>query len=198
MFNMNEIESTLRTFQHIHQVMSSDSFLKMDALNGELPFWIAPYEISSQDLVEQEIKNLQIKLDNAGIKTLLIDLFELSCSLIDDNIGLSEIFSLELETDKSDFKDAIQSIINIHERFIPAIVEQVDSIKPNILLIKGIGAVYPFIRSHIVLNNLQSAVQNIPTVMFFCGVYNGQSLNLFGTLKDDNYYRAFNIDTYKR
>lgn len=195
---MNEIESIHRTFQHIHQVMSSDSFLKMDALNGELPFWIAPYEISSQNLVEQEIKNLQVKLENAGIKTLLIDLFELSCSLIDDNIGLSEIFHLELEMDKSDFKDAIQSIINIHERFIPAIIEQVDSIKPNILLIKGIGAVYPFIRSHIVLNNLQSAVQNIPTVMFFCGVYNGQALNLFGTLKDDNYYRAFNIDTYKR
>lgn len=195
---MNEIESTHRTFQHIHQVMSSDSFLKMDALNGELPFWIAPYEVSSQDLVDQEIKNLQVKLENAGIRTLLVDLFELSCRLIDENIGLSEMFHLELEMDKSDFKDAFQSIINIHERFIPAIVEQVDSIKPNILLIKGIGAVYPFIRSHIVLNNLQSAVQNIPTVMFFCGVYNGQALNLFGTLKDDNYYRAFNIDTYKR
>ena len=195
---MNEIESIHRTFKHIHQVMSSNSFLNMDALNGELPFWIAPYEISSQDLVEQEIKNLKAKLENSGIRTLLIDLFELSCTLIDDNIGLNEIFDLELEMDKTDFKDAIQSTINIHERFIPAIVEQVDFIKPNILLIKGIGAVYPFIRSHIILNNLQSAVKNIPTVMFFCGVYNGQSLNLFGTLKDDNYYRAFNIDTYKR
>lgn len=198
MYNMNEIESIHRTFKHIHQVMSSNSFLNMDALNGELPFWIAPYEISSQDLVEQEIKNLKAKLENSGIRTLLIDLFELSCTLIDDNIGLNEIFDLELEMDKTDFKDAIQSTINIHERFIPAIVEQVDFIKPNILLIKGIGAVYPFIRSHIILNNLQSAVKNIPTVMFFCGVYNGQSLNLFGTLKDDNYYRAFNIDTYKR
>jgi hypothetical protein len=195
---MNEIESIHRTFKHIHQVMSSNSFLNMDALNGELPFWIAPYETSSQDLVEQEIKNLKAKLENSGIRTLLIDLFELSCTLIDDNIGLNEIFDLELEMDKTDFKDAIQSTINIHERFIPAIVEQVDFIKPNILLIKGIGAVYPFIRSHIILNNLQSAVKNIPTVMFFCGVYNGQSLNLFGTLKDDNYYRAFNIDTYKR
>ena len=178
--------------------MSSNSFLNMDALNGELPFWIAPYEISSQGLVEQEIKNLQVKLENAGIKTLLIDLFELSCRLIDDNIGLNEIFDLELEMEKSDFRDAIQSTINIHERFIPAIIEQVDFIKPKVLLIKGIGSVYPFIRSHIVLNNLQSAVKNIPTVMFFCGEYNGQSLNLFGTLKDDNYYRAFNIDTYKR
>jgi hypothetical protein len=33
--------------------------------------------------------------------------------------------------------------------------------------------------------------------MFFPGRYTGQSLELFGLLKDDNYYRAFNIDNYK-
>ena len=172
--------------------------MKMDALNGEIPFWIAPYDIATQNQVEQEIANLTVKLENNGIKTLLVDLFELSCQLIDENIGLNEMFELELEMEKTDFKDAIQSTINIHERFIPAIVEKVASTTPKILLLKGIGAVYPFIRSHTVLNNLQSAVKNIPTVMFFCGSYTGQSLNLFGTLKDDNYYRAFNIDTYKQ
>ena len=195
---MNQNELTHKKFQHILEVLSSESFLKMDALNGEIPFWIAPYDIATQNQVEQEITNLIVKLENTGIKTLLVDLFELSCELIDDNIGLIEMFELELEMDKTDFKDAIQSTINIHERFIPAIVEKVATTNPNILLIKGVGAVYPFIRSHTVLNNLQSAVKNIPTVMFFCGSYTGQSLNLFGTLKDDNYYRAFNIDTYKQ
>jgi hypothetical protein len=195
---MNQNELTHNKFQHIHKVLSSQSFLKMDALNGEIPFWIAPYDLAAQNQVEQEIANLTVKLENNGIKTLLVDLFELSCQLIDENIGLNEMFELELEMEKTDFKDAIQSTINIHERFIPAIVEKVASTTPKILLLKGIGAVYPFIRSHTVLNNLQSAVKNIPTVMFFCGSYTGQSLNLFGTLKDDNYYRAFNIDTYKQ
>lgn len=195
---MNQNEFTHKKFQHIHEVLSSESFLKMDALNGEIPFWIAPYDIATQNQVEQEIMNLTVKLENTGIKTLVVDLFELSCELIDDNIGLNEMFELEIEMDKTDFKDAIQSTINIHERFIPAIVEKVATTNPNILLLKGVGAVYPFIRSHTVLNNLQSAVKNIPTVMFFCGSYTGQSLNLFGTLKDDNYYRAFNIDTYKQ
>ena len=195
---MNQNELTHKKFQHILEVLSSESFLKMDALNGEIPFWIAPYDIATQNQVEQEITNLIVKLENTGIKTLLVDLFELSCELIDDNIGLNEMFELELEMDKTDFKDAIQSTINIHERFIPAIVEKVATTNPDILLFKGVGAVYPFIRSHTVLNNLQSAVKNIPTVMFFCGSYTGQSLNLFGTLKDDNYYRAFNIDTYKQ
>ncbi|MDD3190001.1 MAG: DUF1788 domain-containing protein [Fermentimonas sp.] len=52
-------------------------------------------------------------------------------------------------------------------------------------------------RSHIVLNNLQSEIKNIPTLMFYPGEYSGRSLRLFNLLEDDNYYRAFNIYTYK-
>jgi hypothetical protein len=195
---MNLTERTHQRFSHINDVLNSQSFLNMDALNGEIPFWIAPYDVAAQSQVDEEIKNLIKKLDISGIQTLLIDLFELSCVLIEANIGLNELFEIEQEMDKDEFKDAVQSIINIHERFIPAIVARVQQEQPRILLIKGVGSVFPFIRSHTVLNNLQSAVKHIPTVMFFPGAYSGQSLNLFSALKDDNYYRAFNIDTYQR
>jgi len=39
--------------------------------------------------------------------------------------------------------------------------------------------------------------KNAPTVAFFAGEYSGYSLELFGLMKDDNYYRAFNIANYK-
>lgn len=64
------------------------------------------------------------------------------------------------------------------------------------LFLTGIGAIYPIIRSHTILNNLQALVKEIPLVMFFPGNYNNFSLNLFGRLKDDNYYRAFNLNEY--
>jgi hypothetical protein len=169
----------------------------MDALGGEIPFWIAPYDIEAHDQVEVEIKNLQTKLANTGIKTELIDLFELSCSIIEANIGLEKMFDVEKRKDKEKFKRALQSTVNIHDRLIPAIIERLSASEPQILLIKGVSSVYPFIRSHTVLNNLQSAVKHIPTVMFFSGAYSGNSLNLFGLMKDDNYYRAFNIDNQK-
>ena len=62
----------------------------------------------------------------------------------------------------------------------------------------GIGEVFPYIRSHNVLNNLQSVVVGRPMLMFFPGRYEqsdtlGSSLVLFGRLKDDQYYRAKNI-----
>ncbi len=190
-------ELTHKKFAHVLKVVSSDSFLKMDALGGEIPFWIAPYDIQAHDQAEVEIKNLQTKLANIGIRTELIDLFELSCSIIEANIGIEKMFEVEKRKDKEKFKRALQSTVNIHERLIPEIIERLSVAEPQILFIKGVGSVYPFIRSHTVLNNLQSAVKHIPTVMFFPGAYSGNSLNLFGLMKDDNYYRAFNIDNQK-
>jgi hypothetical protein len=107
------------------------------------------------------------------------------------------MFALEQSMEKQFFIDALQSTINIHERFIPAISERIEAENPSMLLIKGVGKVFPFIRSHIVLNNLQSAVKNIPTLMFFPGEYSGKSLKLFDLLEDDNYYRANNIFSQK-
>lgn len=190
-------ESIYEKFTFIRKVVSQDRFLKMEGLSGEIPFWIAPYDVRAENQVNSEIVNLVRKLQNDGIKALCVDLFELSCELVDEHIGLEEMFALEQSMEKQFFIDALQSTINIHERFIPAISERIEAESPSMLLIKGVGRVFPFIRSHIVLNNLQSAVKNIPTLMFFPGEYSGKSLKLFDLLVDDNYYRANNIFSQK-
>ena len=67
----------------------------------------------------------------------------------------------------------------------------------HIIILTGIGAIYPVIRSHTILKNLQSLIKDTPLVMFFPGQYNNLSFTLFSRLKDDNYYRAFNLDYYR-
>lgn len=191
---MTVTEIIHKKFNHIYEVVGSDSFLSMNSLNGEIPFWIAPYDATTNNQVEMEIKQLEIKLLNNGIKPLCIDLFTLSCEIVDRHIGMEKMFSVELKKSKGKFIDALRSTINIHERLIPEIVEMINQNKPQFLMIKGVGSAYPFIRSHNVLYNLQSAVKHMPTLMFFPGEYSGTTLNLFGLLKDDNYYRANNID----
>lgn len=185
------------TINHIFDIVSNPRFINMEGLSGEIPFWVAPYDISEERKVESEIKHLVRKLKTSGLEPLCIDLFELSCEIIEENIGMEELKEIELDLDKSFFLDALQSTINIHDRFIPAIGEKVKGANPQMLFLKGVGKVYPFIRSHIVLNNLQSEIKNIPTLMFYPGEYSGRSLRLFNLLEDDNYYRAFNIYTYK-
>ena len=77
---------------------------------------------------------------------------------------------------------------------MPKIKEKIEENQAKVYFLTGIGMVFPYIRSHNILNNLQNIAKEAPTLTFFPGEYNGHTLNLFGLLKDDNYYRAFNID----
>ena len=63
----------------------------------------------------------------------------------------------------------------------------------DVLLITGVGEVYPFVRVHNILNNMQSTFRDVPAVVAYPGVYDGRSLSLFGRLKDGHYYRAFDL-----
>ncbi|WP_406541653.1 DUF1788 domain-containing protein [Clostridium ljungdahlii] len=74
----------------------------------------------------------------------------------------------------------------------------VNRVEPNdIVFITGVGKAWPIMRSHTVLNNLHNAIDQVPVVMFFPGEYDGLELILFNEIKDDNYYRAFQlIDKY--
>jgi len=140
---------------------------------------------------------LKNKLEKNGIHILELNLYDLSMNILNEELGEGEIFELEKSMDKKEFKAALQSTLDIHQVLIPRIKSIIDSSSAKVFFLTGIGLVFPFIRSHNILNNLQNVAKKAPTVMFFTGEYSGNSLELFGLLKDDNYYRAFNIENYK-
>ncbi len=84
----------------------------------------------------------------------------------------------------------------------PEIAKKIESTDHQLVFLTGIGEVFPYIRSHSILNNLQVVAKHKPTVIFFPGEYQhsldkGATLKLFGKLGDDKYYRAFNIKEYE-
>ena len=99
---------------------------------------------------------------------------------------------------KDELKEELQGIIDTKTVLIPAIVEKMAESDFDILMITGVGEVFPYIRSSSLLENLQIKAKDKPTLLLFPGKYKhslekGSSLILFGTLEDDKYYRAFNI-----
>lgn len=191
------MEDIAKKFEHLYQVISTDEFLRMESLGGEIPFFIFAFDAKQQVEVDKAIKGLKNKLDKNGIPVLELNLYDISIEIINEELGEGEIFELEKSMNKKEFKEALQSTLNIKQVLIPRIKEIIDSSSARVYFLTGIGLVYPFIRSHNILNNLQNVAKNAPTVAFFAGEYNGYSLELFGLLKDDNYYRAFNIENYK-
>jgi hypothetical protein len=191
------MEDIAKKFEHLYQVISTEEFLRMESLGGEIPFFISAYDAKQQIEVDKAIKGLKNKLETHGISVLELNLYDLSMQILDRELGNGEIFEIEKSMSKSEFKIATQSTLDINEVLIPELRRIIDSSSARVYLLTGIGMVYPFIRSHNILNNLQNVAKKAPTVAFFSGIFNGVSLELFGLLKDDNYYRAFIIDNYK-
>ncbi|MEY2921480.1 MAG: hypothetical protein RL108_89 [Bacteroidota bacterium] len=191
------MEDITSKFSHLYKVISSSSFLNKEALGGEIPFFITAYDAKQEVEVKDSIKLLINKLETSGVSVLELNLYDIACDILKEKggmDGMERMFSIELTRDKGKFLSALQSTLNIHQILMPKIKELIDKTPSKVYFLTGIGMVFPFIRSHNILNNLQNIAKDSPTVTFFPGNYNGHSLNLFGLLTDDNYYRAFNID----
>ena len=184
----------VKKFDDLYNKLSSARFLRKDGLGGEIPFFISPYKAEYELEIAESIELLKKKLDTTGVTVLDINLYDLVCEILKEKRGIERMFSVEKSKSKDKFLRALQSSLNIHQVLMPKIEKKILESEAKIYFLTGIGLVYPFLRSHTVLNNLQNIAKEAPTVMFFPGDYDGHSLNLFGLLKDDNYYRAFNID----
>lgn len=188
------MENLSPKFKHLFDVISTQRFLKMEALGGEIPFFISAYHSEQEIQVRESIKMLINKLETSGVGVLEINLYDLVCEILEEKGTIERMFMVEKSRSKEKFKRALQSTLNIHEILMPRIESKIKASEAKVYFLTGIGLVFPYIRSHNILNNLQNIAKNAPTVCFFPGEYDGHSLNLFGLLKDDNYYRAFNIE----
>jgi len=184
-------------FEHIYNQVTTDKFLSMQALGGETPFFIYSYDVAKEASVEDEIARLIKRIHLLNKSVLVINLYALSLEILEERGLLEKIIQKEPSMPKHKLLQTLQNILDSETKLIPKIQEQVNASASDLVFIHGVGRVFPFIRSHTVLNNLQKAIVDRPTLMFFPGVYTGQKLRLFGKLEDDNYYRAFNISKYQ-
>lgn len=182
-------------FEKLYQTFINENFLSMKALGGEIPFYISSYNPNQEISIFDEVQRLINRLKIVGVSVYEINLFSLVVEMLKDRGILNKIIDKEVDLSKDKLYKTIQGAIDTQKYLIPKIEELTTNNPSNIVFLTGIGQVYPFIRSHSILNNLQNSIKDRPTVMFFPGIYDGTSLSLFGKLKDDNYYRAFNLET---
>lgn len=179
-------------FSELFQKISTDDFLKMKNLSGEIPFHVFTFHPEDQIEIEKAISGLIVKLKNKGLKILDLNLYDILMQPLNSELGEGYVFELEKEMDRPEFFDAISSTVNLEEVYIPEIKRRIDNNDADLYFITGVGLAFPIIRSHKILNNIQSVAVNAPTVIFYPGEYDGKYLSLFGRLKK-NYYRAFKL-----
>lgn len=188
--------SVSEQFDFLMEYIVSDKFLKASELKHEIPYFICPYNHENYSDVSSMIDKLLIQLENKGKKVCNINLYDICLSILKDDDDLNWYINNESNFDKNALRDEFRGVFDIENILIPRIVSIIND--HEMIFVSGIGEVYPYIRIHNILNNLQSKTGNIPVLIFYPGKYEfspekGASLVLFNRLKNDRYYRAFNI-----
>ena len=193
------VDASLPTrLEHLVRLIGSPRFLQKQGLGNEVPFFICPFPPSVAVEMEKLQKQLVNRLSQQGVQCLQINLYDLARDLMVAANDWNWLLANETSKTKHTLLEELQGILDAETVLVPEIARRMAAAEFDVLFLNGVGEVYPYIRSHNVLNNLLKVAKEKPTVMFFPGEYThslekGASLDLFGRLRDDKYYRAFNI-----
>jgi hypothetical protein len=178
--------------------LQSPRLLKNQGNGNEIGYYIFDYDAEHEPIVDRFISELQPKLavSQPPLNTVEINLYRVILKILEDRNLLQQAFNLEAKKGNNDLAKTIKPMVR-PDKVVEKIQELVQG-NEDLIFITGVGASWPMMRSHTILNNLHPVLDRTPVVMFFPGSYDGQELRLFDTFKDDNYYRAFPLIPRRR
>lgn len=172
----------------------SDEFLSGSGIGNEIAFYIFDYPPEDELRVRDYLRTLldHIPKQKHGLRAQHVNLFDFVLNYLKHRKLLDKAIQLQAEKGDEALKKALAG--PLHETKLAVhFAEVVQPQEHDLVIVSGVGSVWPLLRSHSLLNNLQPVMGKTPLVMFYPGRYDGQSLRLFGKLKNNNYYRAFKL-----
>ena len=174
--------------------ISEKKFLKNVGVGGEVRYYVFDYEPVDELVVREKIESLKKKNnpDADGFQIVEFDLYKLIIGILKERGYIDKCIAFEESKGQEYLYNAVAKLLrltNDNNLIVTKIVSETP--ENSVVFLTGVGKVYPFLRSHNVLNNLHQVLDSVPVVMFYPGYWNGKTLSLFGTIDDGNYYRGF-------
>lgn len=184
------MDDVMTNLSRVAARLSDESFLSNKGLSNEVGIHVFCYEPKDEMTVRAYFENLKGTTD-ARFHLIECDLYKIFLNICEEKHILKSIPSME-ERKGKEYLSAQLTKIATPEAFVEKMKYEPHQ-HGDVLLITGLGKVYPFMRSHKILDNIQHIFADIPVLMLYPGTFNGQDLGLFGKFLDGHYYRAFNL-----
>jgi len=174
--------------------VTADDFLHGKGLGNEIPFYAFDYPPERELEVREHIAFLlaQIPKRRPELRLKHVNLFDLIIRHLKDRGFYEKALDLQKKKGDGALLKALAAALEA-SKLAKVFTDEVNPEEQDLVLVSGIGSAYPLLRTHSLLNNLHHRMGSTPLVLFYPGVYDGQSLRLFGTLQDKPYYRAFRL-----
>lgn len=183
-----------RLNQVLPRMLSAD-VLENEGAGGEIGFWIFDYPPDQEMKVRGWLADViepGVRKQKPDLRFATVDLFDSVIGLLEERRLLDKAFEMQRTKGNDALLASLRSVLK-EDRLAARIVDQFGVEDLDLLIVKGVGAVYPMLRTHTLLSALHPHMRDTPLLMFYPGRYDGQSLRLFNALVDDNYYRAFSL-----
>lgn len=174
----------------LKSLIQTPEFLEGKGLSNEVNIRIFCYD-AEQELTVKHFINQIITDQSIGCNLIEWDLYKLFLKACEEIDILDAIPEMENTDGSSYLLEQLHSTIG-EEDFIK-IMKSHDYGKGDVLLLTGVGEVFPFMRVHSLLEALQPHFSDIPILVMYPGVFDKHHLRLFNRLKPNDYYRAFNV-----
>ncbi|MCK4303757.1 MAG: DUF1788 domain-containing protein [Candidatus Eisenbacteria sp.] len=179
--------------------ITSEAFLSSEGIGNEIACYIFDYPAHEELKVREHIEMMMGRLasHHSELRVLHLNLLEVVLAYLEKR-GLFDK-ALKMQAPKGDAAvlRALKGPLAAEKLrdFIAAEHMPADC---DLLLLSGVGSVWPMLRAHSLLNCLHTMMGKTPLVMFYPGSFDGTTLRLFGQITTTTskpggkpYYRAF-------
>ncbi|MPM22464.1 hypothetical protein SDC9_68919 [bioreactor metagenome] len=180
----------------IQTEIKKPSFRANKGLGNEVGYYVFDYPAEEELRVREHVKYLKRKNnpDLDGFELKVYDVYDIMLDFIESEGLLEACYEMEVEDGMDYLVESVSALLEMNEdhNYFSRYIEE-NTPEDAVVFIVGIGKIFPFVRSHKILNNLHQVFDRVPVVLFYPGKYDGLSLMLFSEFKDENYYRAFEL-----
>ena len=190
-------QSSARFEERVNAILPklrSEAFLRSKGLGNEIAFYVFDYPAAFELRMRQQLSVTVEKLaaGKPAVNARHVDLLDVLTDHLRARGYLDKAFAMQLKKGDDGLLKALKGPLN-PTKFAKVFVEAARPDEHDVVLVSGIGSLFPVLRTHHLLNNLHPLIPDTPVVFFYPGDYTGKFFRLFGQLESKHYYRAFKL-----
>lgn len=179
--------------------VTDPAFLSSQGIGNEIACYIFDYPCQSELVVRDHIEMMLARFTShhAGLRVLHLNLLTVVLDYLEQRGLMSKALKMQATKGDAAVLRALKGPLAA-EKIRDFIAQEYAPAEHDLVLVSGVGSVWPMLRAHSLLNCLHTVMGSTPLVMFYPGSFDGTTLRLFGRIETRTstpgtkpYYRAF-------
>lgn len=171
----------------IKAMIQDPDFLEGKGLSNEVNIRIFCYDPKEEMVVRHFLE--QLKNEKLNCNAIQYDLYDVFLELLKEKRILDRVEELESKKGKDFIRKQFEK--SCDAKTFAAKLNYPEHKKEDVIILSGVGKVFPFMRVHSLLEAMQPLFTDVPILVFYPGEFDGHYVRLFNKLKKNEYYRAF-------